>query len=385
MGKASLTEYFRMVYGDIFVKAWPAWFAGFGVGAISTLMFVYARPWTVDAGVRLWGSWLLAILGVRLTGELASPLLDSTSILNMGLLGGAFVGALLSKEFAIRIPRREGAMRGLGGGLLMGVGAAVTPGCNIGGFFTPFIAMSASGIGMMIGLIVGSYAGAKVLLWEVKRMRTDGGSTKRARPLGLNPSLQPLIAMGFVLLVIAAVMQYQGIGYPSLGGLLLLSALLGLFLQRSKFCFASAFRELFVTGDGSFARASIVALLVGLIGFATVISAGVRPWALAANPTGLHTLLGGIIFGFGMVIAGGCASGSIWRAGEGQVQLWIALLGFMLSGAVFPYVLERTGFDFGPRLFLPALLGWAGALLVSALVVLAWFVMVCWAEVRRSG
>lgn len=384
--QGAMGSYFRTLYGDLFLKAWPAWFAGFGVGVINTLMFIYARPWTVDAGVRLWGSWLVTAVGVRLPLQLASPLFDSTSVLNIGLLAGAFVGALFSKEFALRIPRREGAVRGFGGGLMMGVGAAMTPGCNIGGFYTPLIAMSASGFAMMLGLILGALAGAKILLWEVKRMRADGGSREvRVGSSAKIREIQPALALVAGLIMILSAFQYDSLGQTALGGLLLLSGLLGFILQRSRFCFASAFRELFVTGDGRFARASIIALLVGLIGFATVKASGLRPWATAVNPLGFHTVLGGVIFGLGMVMAGGCASGSIWRAGEGQVQLWVALVGFMLSSAVSPFLLDSIGVEFGPRIFLASVLGWVGAIAASIGVILGWFVIVSWTEVRKSG
>ena len=39
----------------------------------------------------------------------------------------------------------------------------------------------------------------------------------------------------------------------------------------------------------------------------------------------LGALLGGVLFGIGMVIAGGCGAGSLWRAGEGHIKLWVAV------------------------------------------------------------
>jgi hypothetical protein len=46
-------------------------------------------------------------------------------------------------------------------------------------------------------------------------------------------------------------------------------------------------------------------------------------WVFAA--AGVGALAGGTLFGVGMTLAGGCGAGSIWRAGEGQVKLWLAL------------------------------------------------------------
>ncbi|TEB04373.1 putative inner membrane protein [Pelotomaculum schinkii] len=51
----------------------------------------------------------------------------------------------------------------------------------------------------------------------------------------------------------------------------------------------------------------------------------------AINPVGLHTMIGAFIFGIGMTIAGGCASGVLMRIGEGHVLPWVALLGFFIG------------------------------------------------------
>ena len=50
-------------------------------------------------------------------------------------------------------------------------------------------------------------------------------------------------------------------------------------------------------------------------------------------PVGPQTLAGGIIFGFGMVIAGGCAAGTLVRSGDGFTAQWAALAG-LCAGSV---------------------------------------------------
>ena len=49
----------------------------------------------------------------------------------------------------------------------MGIGSALSFGCNIGGFFSATSALSLAGPAMMIGLIVGSFLGRKLLVWEI--------------------------------------------------------------------------------------------------------------------------------------------------------------------------------------------------------------------------
>jgi hypothetical protein len=93
--------------------------------------------------------------------------LYSGSLLNIGVIIGGTIAALLSREFAIRVPARAELAKGSAGGLLMGVGAVLAFGCNIGGFFSATSALSLSGLGMMLGLGAGAFIGIRYLIWEV--------------------------------------------------------------------------------------------------------------------------------------------------------------------------------------------------------------------------
>ncbi|HRF96358.1 MAG TPA: YeeE/YedE thiosulfate transporter family protein, partial [Aggregatilineales bacterium] len=48
-------------------------------------------------------------------------------------------------------------------------------------------------------------------------------------------------------------------------------------------------------------------------------------------PLGWHTIFGATLFGFGMVLAGGCVTGSIYRMGEGYVGSWVSFAGILLG------------------------------------------------------
>jgi len=74
-----------------------------------------------------------------------------------------------------------------------------------------------------------------------------------------------------------------------------------------------------------------VAILVSMIGFAIMDKAGV----ISISPTTFFwgaNILGGFIFGIGMVLAGGCASGITYRTGEGMVGAMVAVVGLTFSG-----------------------------------------------------
>src|SRR5206468_8956053 len=70
-------------------------------------------------------------------------------------------------------------IKGAAGGALMGVGATLAFGCNIGGFFSAVSALSLAGFAMMLGLGVGAFLGLRYLLWE--SANRPGWSSGRGR------------------------------------------------------------------------------------------------------------------------------------------------------------------------------------------------------------
>ncbi|MBN1451716.1 MAG: YeeE/YedE family protein [Anaerolineales bacterium] len=107
---------------------------------------------------------------------------------------------------------------------------------------------------------------------------------------------------------------------------LLVGILFGFALQRGRFCMNSAIRDTILLKDNTLLKSVGVAILVGMVGFALMAMGGIikispTPFFWGAN------LVGGIIFGIGMVLAGGCASGVTYRVGEGMVGALSALIG----------------------------------------------------------
>jgi hypothetical protein len=112
---------------------------------------------------------------------------------------------------------------------------------------------------------------------------------------------------------------------------LFVGVLFGFVLQRGRFCMNSAFRDAILLKDNVLLKTVFVALLVEMVGFAVMDSVG----AIAINPKPFWwgaNLLGSFIFGIGMVLAGGCASGITYRFGEGMVGAMTAVLGLATAG-----------------------------------------------------
>lgn len=108
---------------------------------------------------------------------------------------------------------------------------------------------------------------------------------------------------------------------------LVIGLLFGFALQKGRFCMNSAFRDPLVFKDFTLLKAVFLALIVELIGFYVLSYLGII--TLAPKSFFLFgAILGGFIFGIGMVIAGGCASGTAYRVGEGMVASMIALVAF---------------------------------------------------------
>ena len=115
-----------------------------------------------------------------------------------------------------------------------------------------------------------------------------------------------------------------------LGGLL--GIILGFALQRSGFCMNSAFRNIIFDKDKSLIRSWLLALIINIVGIRILSDLGYLTLTMA--PFYYKALLiGGFIFGIGMVLAGGCVSGTYYRTGRGALGSLGALIGFLFGAA----------------------------------------------------
>lgn len=131
--------------------------------------------------------------------------------------------------------------------------------------------------------------------------------------------------------------------------------LIGITMQRSRFCFAASFRDPIMVGTTSQLRAVILGLMISTVGF------GMYQYMSLINmetysiidipgqiyPVGIHTIVGAIIFGIGMVIAGGCATGTLIRIGEGYLMQVVVFIGFIIGAS-----LGGISFEFWDNLFI---------------------------------
>ena len=107
----------------------------------------------------------------------------------------------------------------------------------------------------------------------------------------------------------------------------------GVFLQYGRFCMASAVRDLFAIKVPRMAVGVMIATALFSITAGLVTVSGYSTFY--PHPLGWHIIAGGLIFGFGMIFTGGCASGSLYKTGEGNMGSMLVLLSISFSMALF--------------------------------------------------
>lgn len=113
--------------------------------------------------------------------------------------------------------------------------------------------------------------------------------------------------------------------------------LLGFVMQRGRFCLTGGFRDMYIAKDNRMFYSLLIAIAVQSVGVFALIGAGVFEYSAGQLPI-LAVVIGSFIFGIGIILSGGCATGTWYRAGEGLIGSWIALAMYMLMSAIM-----RTG------------------------------------------
>ena len=122
---------------------------------------------------------------------------------------------------------------------------------------------------------------------------------------------------------------------------LIIGAAFGFVLQRGRFCMNSAYREV-LFGDYTLLRAYLLAVVITMIGANLIEDLG---WLRHMDEAGAvvtgelerqafvpwANIIGGYIFGMGIVLAGGCGSGIVYRIGEGSMAYVVAVFSFFFG------------------------------------------------------
>lgn len=183
------------------------------------------------------------------------------------------------------------------------------------------------------------------------------------------------------------------IGYAASGrGMLAVAAgfgaIFGVLIQRGQICFTAAFRDLWLTGRTLLGKALVLGLIVATV--ATFIVLQVGDVAPQIKPAGLGTVIGGLLFGLGIVMAGGCETGMMYRAVEGQFHYWLVFAGNIVGATVLAYGWDHWGIQRAlvadaPKVDLVASFGPSAALSATLAVLILWYAAMVHRERRTTG
>ncbi|WEF34298.1 YeeE/YedE family protein [Pseudoduganella chitinolytica] len=144
--------------------------------------------------------------------------------------------------------------------------------------------------------------------------------------------------LGIALVAILAGAWYlaQQVG-PRQAALWVVGALLGISLYHAAFGFTSAWRVFIADGRGAGLRAQMLMLAVGVALFFPALAAGTlfgNPVKGLVSPAGTSVVVGAFIFGIGMQLGGGCASGTLYTVGGGSTRMLVTLAAFIAGSLV---------------------------------------------------
>lgn len=156
----------------------------------------------------------------------------------------------------------------------------------------------------------------------------------------------------------------------------------GFVLQKSRFCFTASLRDPIITGSTSVTKAVLIAFAIGTVGVTAIkygyfVNGLPIPGMSYVVPVGPATIIGGILFGTGMVIAGGCASGTLMRVGEGFAMNMLTLVFFVVGSLIGANHFGFWKINFishSPKVFLPDYFGWFGAVVLQLLVIVCLYI-----------
>jgi uncharacterized membrane protein YedE/YeeE len=138
---------------------------------------------------------------------------------------------------------------------------------------------------------------------------------------------------------------------PAQGALFLVGGALGIALYHAAFGFTSAWRVFIMDGRGRGLRVQMILLAIAVVLFFPFLASGTlfgHEVKGSVSPAGIGVIVGAFMFGIGMQLGGGCASGTLFTAGGGNARMLVTLLFFVIGS-----VLGTVNFDWWTSL--PAL------------------------------
>ena len=178
-----MKKFFETIKENNYYKLWfkDAWPYLTGAVLLSVFQIVTlatsGNPWGVSGVLANWGAWIYQAIGGSVekwyyfSSEGAQRVLqngflkDPGSMRNLGIITGALFSSLIASGFKFKkIKTVRQVVAAILGGLLMGYGARIAFGCNIGALYSGIASFSVSGWVFGIFLFLGAVVGSKLLV-----------------------------------------------------------------------------------------------------------------------------------------------------------------------------------------------------------------------------
>jgi uncharacterized protein len=361
-------------------------------GVLAALYFgLTGTIWAVTGEFARWGGELLQLIGVdprgwayyRIIGLNGPPWTRTDGWLVLSMLAGSLAASLGGSHFKWRMPaQRRRWIQAFGGGIIAGFGTRLAMGCNLAAFFTGLPQFSLHAWLFIVGTAGGTYAGVKLTAapWFRGRPRVE----HRVRHVEIEsqpsrrPSRQPIVAALVLAAIVLAALGELLTGHALFAAVVLFGAAFGVLIQRSQLCFTSSLRDLWLFGKGLEAKAILIGMAIQSVIVAVFIARGTPAIIHWASP---GALIGGLLFGVGIIVAGGCETGWMYRIMEGQAQFIAVAIGNITGATILAYgwdhwKLATTLVTPWPNVNLVALLGMPGALAATGAFLALLFALV---------
>lgn len=141
--------------------------------------------------------------------------------------------------------------------------------------------------------------------------------------------------VSFILLILGTIGAYQVVGVKQ-ALLFLIGGALGMTLYHASFGFTSSWRVFIKERRGRSLRAQMIMLSLAVLLFFPALGAGElfgTPVKGNVNPVSMSVMIGAFIFGIGMQLGGGCASGTLYTVGSGSMRMIVTLI-FFCTGSL---------------------------------------------------
>lgn len=338
-----MSAIFKSFIHKYLINFWDVSKAMLFLGMLSAVYFgVFGGVWAVTGEMTRWGGEFLELFGMDLSGFSyyqkqnlnGTPLTRTDGVMLIAMFVGCLVASLWANKVKFRLPASSmRVMQAIIGGLLSGFGARLAFGCNLANFFTGLPYFSLHTWVFTLFMVIGIYLAVRVCKMRIFEPQAKLVKCNTAYGLGIHKDegrvKRHFIYGCIVFAIFLVAVAYVALHSPALDAknkksllyiALIFGFIFGFVIAKGQVCFTSCFRDLFLFGRDIASKAAFSAMiLAAIIAFAFVLQ-GQGTKVVELSPA---IALGGFLFGFGIVFAGGCECGWMFRSCEGQVHFII--------------------------------------------------------------